>query len=227
MKVEIDIDNIVPNLDKTSLDEFITKDKDKNKYNVILDTDTYNEADDQFALSYLLKSQEIFNIEAITIAPFKHSKWQKTVSESIDASYNEACKIFDLLDFIEAVKVVFESKVRLTILPCSPITSNLMTSIYELESELKGKNKLCDYLCYRFYNRSHGPTKRWPLWDISVIAYMINKNWFNTIDISCPLINNDNTFKFTKNRHNIKFVNYLNANEIFKDLFEKLTSDNI
>ena len=91
MKVEIDIDNIVPNLDKTSLDEFITK--DKNKYNVILDTDTYNEADDQFALSYLLKSQEIFNIEAITIAPFKHSKWQKTVSESIDASYNEACKI--------------------------------------------------------------------------------------------------------------------------------------
>ena len=56
---------------------------------------------------------------------------------------------------------------------------------------------------------------------------MINKNWFNTIDISCPLINNDNTFKFTKNRHNIKFVNYLNANEIFKDLFEKLTSDNI
>ena len=31
MKVEIDIDNIVPNLDKTSLDEFITKDKDKNK----------------------------------------------------------------------------------------------------------------------------------------------------------------------------------------------------
>lgn len=70
----------------------------KDKYNVILDTDTYNEADDQFALSYLLKSQEIFNIEAITIAPFKHSKWQKTVSESIDASYNEACKIFDLLD---------------------------------------------------------------------------------------------------------------------------------
>ena len=59
-------------------------------------------------------------------------------------------------------------------MPCSPITSNLMTSIYELESELKGKNELCDYLCYRFYNRAYGPTKRWPLWDISVIAYMIN-----------------------------------------------------
>lgn len=112
-------------------------------------------------------------------------------------------------------------------MPCSPITSNLMTSIYELESELKGKNELCDYLCYRFYNRAYGPTKRWPLWDISVIAYMINKNWFNTMDVSCPIINEDNSFKLTENRHNIKFVNYLNANEIFKDLFEKLTSDNI
>lgn len=68
-----------------------------NKYNVILDTDTYNEADDQFALSYLLKSKEIFNIDAITIAPFRTEKWQETVSDSIDESYNEACKIFDLL----------------------------------------------------------------------------------------------------------------------------------
>ena len=284
---------------------------EKNKYNVILDTDTYNEADDQFALSYLLKSKEIFNIDAITIAPFRHEKWQGTVSDSIDASYNEACKVFDLLglkdksliykgsrdylkngynernsavnkiieianknkktyilaigcltnialalksnpdiidkieivwlgsnflfgtnkDFnfdqdVEAVKVVFESKVKLTVMPCSPITSNLMTSIYELESELKGKNELCDYLCYRFYNRAYGPTKRWPLWDISVIAYMINKNWFNTMEVSCPLINTDNTFKLTENRHSIKFVNYLNANEIFKDLFSKLTDNN-
>lgn len=50
------------------------------------------------------------------------------------------------------------------IMSCSPITSNLVTSIYELKSELKGKNELCDYyLCYRFYNRAYDPTKRWPL----------------------------------------------------------------
>lgn len=39
----------------------------KEKINVILDTDTYNECDDQFALSYMIKSQDIFNIEAITV----------------------------------------------------------------------------------------------------------------------------------------------------------------
>ena len=37
--------------------------------NIILDTDTYNECDDQFALAYLLKNQDKFNIEAITVAP--------------------------------------------------------------------------------------------------------------------------------------------------------------
>ena len=44
--------------------EFITNYK-KEKVNVILDTDTYNECDDQFALAYLLKNQYKFNIEAI------------------------------------------------------------------------------------------------------------------------------------------------------------------
>lgn len=282
----------------------ISKEK---KYKIILDTDTYNEADDQFALSYLIKSKNLFDIEAITIAPFRHEKWNGTVSDSIDASYKETCKIYDLLEIkdtsnifkgsrnylkngynetndavneiiriakknektyilaigcltnvalaikinpeiidrieviwlgsnflfglnkdfnfdqdVEAVKIVFESKVKLTVMPCSPITSNLMTSIYELKAEIGGKNKLCDYLCDIFYNRAYGPTKRWPLWDISVIAYMINKEWFNTMNVSCPIINDDNTFELTQNRHNITFINYLNANEIFKDLFNKL-----
>lgn len=274
---------------------------------VILDTDTYNEADDQFALAYLLKAKDIFDVQAITIAPFKHSRWEKSVSESVDASYEEACKIYDYLgikdksniykgsrdylkngydetneavekiieisksnnkiyilaigcltnialaikkapsiiknieivwlgsnflfgnnqDFnfrqdVEAVKVVLESKVKVTIMPCSPITSNLMTSIYELEHELKGKNELCNYLCHKFYHRLGHTMKRWPLWDISVIAYMINKEWFKTMEISCPIINDDNTFKFTKDRHKITFVKYLNANMIFDDLFRKL-----
>lgn len=273
---------------------------------VILDTDTYNEADDQFALSYLLKSKDTFDIKAITIAPFKHEKYTKNISDSIDDSYNEACKILDYLaisdksiiykgsrnymrynpeiseavnkiieislkydevyflaigcltnlalaikeepkiikklkviwlgtnflygsnmDFnfsqdVEAVKYVFDSKVDLTIIPCSPISSNLMTSIYELKAEIGGKNELCDFLCDRFYNRVWGPTKRYPIWDISVVAYLINNNWFNTIDISCPIIKDDNTFILTTDKHNIKFACYLDASKIYSDLFQKL-----
>lgn len=61
--------------------------KGENIKKIILDTDTYNEADDIFALSYLLKNETLFDIRAITIAPFKHSGYAKTVSDSIEDSY--------------------------------------------------------------------------------------------------------------------------------------------
>ena len=48
------------------------------RLNIILDSDVSNEADDLFAIIYLLKSN-IFNVKAITIAPFKHSKWIKAI----------------------------------------------------------------------------------------------------------------------------------------------------
>ena len=73
--------------------------KYSNRMNVILDTDIYNEADDQFALSYLLKSRDMFNIEAITTAPYLHKNSDLTVKEGQDLSYNEVLKICNLLNF--------------------------------------------------------------------------------------------------------------------------------
>lgn len=61
--------------------------------NVILDTDSYNECDDQFALSYLIKSQNLFNIEAITVAPYSHTTRVQKVSDGQELSYNEILKI--------------------------------------------------------------------------------------------------------------------------------------
>lgn len=274
---------------------------------IIFDTDTFNEADDQFALAYLLKYHNLFFIEAITISPFKHSRYDYSVSDSINDSFDEIAKILDYFhiedrsniykgstdylvngynednpavnkiieiclkneetyilatgcltnialamkkcpaiiskmkliwlgsnflfgnnhDFnfrqdIVSTKYVFESHVDLTVIPCTPITSNLIVSIYELEAEIKEKNDLCDYLYYIFKNRSHGMTKRWPLWDISVVAYMVNKDWFETMEISCPYIKEDNHFEFIENRHKVKFIKSLNANAIIEDLFQKL-----
>ena len=40
------------------------------RVDVLLDTDAYNEIDDQFAISYLLKSKEKLNTKAIYAAPF-------------------------------------------------------------------------------------------------------------------------------------------------------------
>ncbi len=286
-----------------------SKNEEKNieKVNVILDTDIYNECDDQFALSYLIKSQDRFNIEAITIAPFHHHN-SISIPEGTEESYKEVLKICKWLDFdttdkvfkgatdfieegyeetneavekiieiahkntktyilsigaitnlglaikkdptivpkieviwlgghsflsqnnietnfkdIQAVRIVFKSKVKLTIIPVKNVSSNLRTSIYELEHFLKGKSELCDYLCRRFYNDGfNGIHERRVIWDISVVAYMINKRWFEIREISCPEIKEDTSYGMTENNHKITIVDYLDVDKIYKDLFEKL-----
>lgn len=279
------------------------------KINVILDTDASNECDDQFAISYMLKNQNIFNVEAITIAPFSHKSKGVFPNEGQEISYKEISKLCNLIKFntknklfkgstdyiqngydedsdavnkiietalrnektyimsigaltnvalainkepriinkieliwlggnelgfkdnweynfrqdIDAVKVVFDSKVKLTILPCENVVSELKININELKENLNTKSSLCNYLISKFYNDGfHGVEETRVIWDISVIAYLINKKWFKSKTISCPNIKDDSSYEFTKNQHEITFITKLNRNEIYKDLFEKL-----
>ena len=281
----------------------------KEKINVILDTDTYNECDDQFALAYMIKSQDIFNIEAITVAPYSHKERNETVISGQEKSYNEILKICKWLNFdttnkvfkgaedyicnsyeedndavnkiieialknnktyimaigaitnvalaikkapkiinkieviwlgghsllqdnnlefnfkqdVNAVRIVFETKVKLTIIPCKNVASNLRTSVYELNHYLKDKSELCNYLIDRFYNDGyHGVQERRVIWDISVIAYMINRNWFTSKQISCPNIKDDTSYELTTDSHKITMVNYIDVNKVYNDLFRKL-----
>ena len=296
----------------SKISKLYKKDESKERINVILDTDTYNECDDQFALSYMLLSQDRFNIEAITVAPYHHDN-DISIEEGQEKSYQEILKICNWLNFdtenkvfkgsngyiengynetneavekiieiakknektyimaigaitnitvaikkapdiinkieiiwlgghspicnnnkefnfrqdVQAIKEIFESKVDLTIIPCKGVASNLKISIYELEHYLKEKNELCNYLCSRFYNDEiHGIKTRRIIWDISVVAYLINKNWFEEKEMDCPEIKKDLSYSFNKNDRKIKFVTYLNSDKIYNDLFNKLVKDN-
>ena len=284
----------------------------KDKINIILDTDTYNECDDQFALSYLIKSKDLFNIEAITVAPYSHIEKGVKVIDGQELSYNEILKICNWLDFeannkvfkgstdyiqngynetndavnkiieialknnktyilgigaitnvalaikkepkiidrieviwlggnelnykdnleynfrqdIKAVKIVFDSKVKLTILPCKDVVSKLRVDINTLKNNLENKSNICNYLIKRFYNDGyHGIQEERVIWDIAVIAYMINKNWFESKSISCPNIREDTSYEITNNRHNVTFVTKLDNDKIYEDLFKKFGED--
>ena len=124
---------------------------------------------------------------------------------------------------IKAVKIVLESKVKLTILPCKNVVSDLRIDINTLKENLVNKSELCDYLIDRFYNDGyHGIQESRVIWDIAVIAYMINKNWFETQNISCPVIKEDTSYEATENNHSITFVTKLNKDKIYENLFKKL-----
>ncbi len=288
------------------------------KENIILDTDISNEVDDQFALCYLIKSIENFNLQAITIAPFSKSGYANTnsTSEGTDLSYNTACKILDLLNEptykdiiykgatkyfweskktnkatekiieiakkndkttiiaigaitnvalalhyapdiasklnivwlggnsflselndefnfrqdVEAVRKVFNSGAKLTVIPCKNVASQLGTTIYELEHYLKDVGEIGEYLCDIFskckksFEKSEfdkvGQSKT--LWDISAIAYIINSEWFTTKEISIPEILDNTAYKLINNNDKVTFVNNLNRHKIYQDFFVKM-----
>ncbi len=276
------------------------------KMKVILDTDTYNECDDQFALAYLLKYKEKFDIKAITIAPYSNKVCN--IEDGLEHSYKEILKISNYLNLdnrnityigsssylgkeeyissdaskqivnialnnekiyiiaigaltnvasaikmnsniidkieiiwlgghafgyknnlefnfkqdIKAVKTVFESKVKLTILPCEGVVRKLEITIDELKQRLN-KNDLNSYLIQRFNNDGyHGEQFRRPIWDISAIAYLINRKWFKVEKVNCPTINDDTTYDINTSNHIINYISDLDKELIYDDLFEKL-----
>ena len=68
----------------------------KGKIDVVMDTDTYNEIDDQYALSYLILSREKFNVKAVYAAPFFNEK-SSGPKDGMEKSYLEILKILKLL----------------------------------------------------------------------------------------------------------------------------------
>jgi len=70
--------------------------KPAGKVDVVLDTDTYNEIDDQFALSYLVKSDEKLCLKAVYAAPFFNDK-STGPADGMEKSYQEIIHIFTLL----------------------------------------------------------------------------------------------------------------------------------
>ena len=288
------------------------------KINVILDTDISNEIDDQFALTYLIKSLKNINLEAITIAPCAKSRYSsiKSIEEGVNLSLEVASKILDMIgaskykkkmykgaskyffeskesnlaveriieiarknenttiiaigaitnvalalfhapeilnkleiiwlggnsflseknnEFnfrqdVEAVKYVFNSKVKLTVIPCRNVASALLTTTYELEHFIGKCGEIGKYLCQIFKNfnimyRDNkndeiGESK--VLWDMSAVAYVLNKDWFICKEISCPKILKDLSYKQTKAKHKVSFAMDINRNKIFQDFFIKM-----
>lgn len=77
------------------------------KIKVIIDTDYDNELDDYFALTYLLKSLDKFDLQAITIAPFSHNGEIEKIKDNNISSYNNVLKTLELLNLNEYKEKVY------------------------------------------------------------------------------------------------------------------------
>lgn len=66
------------------------------KIRMVLDTDTYNEIDDQFALVHALLSPERLKVEAVYAAPF-HNERSNGPEDGMERSYEEILRLLELL----------------------------------------------------------------------------------------------------------------------------------
>jgi inosine-uridine nucleoside N-ribohydrolase len=66
------------------------------KVRMVLDTDTYNEIDDQYAVAYALLAPEAMTVEALYAAPYLNSR-STSAGEGMEKSYEEIHRVLDRL----------------------------------------------------------------------------------------------------------------------------------
>ena len=76
------------------LKSMIASDK---KHRIILDTDAYNEVDDQFCIAYCMLAKEKIDLLSINAAPFLNSR-STSPADGMEKSYQEIFKVMKLID---------------------------------------------------------------------------------------------------------------------------------
>ena len=100
----------------------------------VLDTDAYNEIDDQFALAYMLQKTEIFDIQALTAAPF-HNEKSSGPGEGMRLSHREILHILKLMDREELRDMVFEGSDAYLPSETAPVESRAARELIRLAAD--------------------------------------------------------------------------------------------
>ena len=102
----------------------------KGKLRVILDTDTYNEVDDQFAVVHALLAPDRISLEAICAAPF-HNNRSEGPSDGMEKSYEEIVRLLDRLEVKQHGRV-YKGSNRYLPSSIEPVESEAAVQIIDL-----------------------------------------------------------------------------------------------
>ena len=104
--------------------------KPKGRVDVVIDTDTYNEIDDQYALSYLIKSDEKLDLKAIYAAPFFNEK-STGPADGMEKSYQEIMNVLTLLEREDLKQVVYRGSTEYMPSETEPVISDAAKDLAE------------------------------------------------------------------------------------------------
>lgn len=115
--------------------------KPEGKIDVVLDSDMFNEVDDQFALAYLLQSQDRMEVKAIFAAPF-YNHHSKSPGDGMEKSYEEIFRILKLLKRESYGDVTYRGADGFLKDETSPIESEAVKVLIELSEGYTAKRPL-------------------------------------------------------------------------------------
>lgn len=111
------------------------------KVDVVLDTDTYNEIDDQYALAFLAECQEKLNVCGVFAAPF-HNHHSDGPGDGMERSYHEIFKVLDLTGHTELKDRVFRGSNAFLPDEKTPVDSPAARYLVELAMKHSPENPL-------------------------------------------------------------------------------------
>ena len=115
------------------------------RVSVVLDTDTFNEIDDQFAVTFALLSPEKTDVKAICAAPFFNIN-SVSPADGMEKSYEEILRLLKLLDKDSSLAV----RGSKTYLPDrnTPVKSDAVNKIIECANECAARNEVLYILAF-------------------------------------------------------------------------------
>ena len=107
----------------------------------VIDTDTYNEIDDQFALAYLINSEDKIHLKAIYAAPF-HNEKSSSPEDGMRKSYEEIMRVLERMGREEYKPVVFRGAERYMENESTPVASDAMNDLIRRAREYSPEKPL-------------------------------------------------------------------------------------
>lgn len=111
------------------------------KVDVVLDTDAFNEIDDQFAICYLLRSRDRLNLKGICAAPFFNPN-SSSPADGMEKSYEEIFKLLELSGDEDVKSMVYRGSTDYLPNEQTPVESEAADFMAKLANDYSPENPL-------------------------------------------------------------------------------------
>ena len=136
----------------------------------------------------------------------------------------------NLVQDLPASRLLFDSGVPLVYIPGYQVGAQLRVSLPEIESFVRGRGAIGDYLHHLFthnplhamFGLSDTGRRTWTIWDLICIAWLLEPSWVPTHLAPSPVLGDDLHWHQAPGRHLIREAHDVQRDEIFLDLYDRV-----